>query len=116
MGPEPTGFQEAPGFRVPAGLVERGGMESRATLPNVTVAVPLISAALAGFVPWLVTLRQGRTAQEDWVLDKRHILYEGGLEAVAPLNAARSQDEAVDATLDPKFRARLTNALLGRVS
>jgi hypothetical protein len=66
-----------------------------------------------GSSPGSSPLRQGRTARENWVLDKRHVLYERVLEAVAPLNAAWSRDEAVDATLDPKFRAQLTNALLG---
>lgn len=45
------------------------------------VAVPLISAAVAALVAWIVTLRQGRTARENWVLDKRYLLYERTLNA-----------------------------------
>lgn len=42
----------------------------------MNVAVPLISAAIAGLVAWIVARHQGRTARENWVYDKRYVLYE----------------------------------------
>jgi hypothetical protein len=78
----------------------------------VNVAVPLISAALAALVAWIVAIRQGRTARENWVLDKRYVLYERVLEPVSPLSAAVSHQEATDTALDPDFRARVTHAVV----
>lgn len=49
---------------------------------RVNVAVPLISAAIAGLVAWIVARHQGRTAHENWVRDKRYGLYEAAIVAI----------------------------------
>lgn len=41
----------------------------------VGVVVPLVSAVLAALVAWLVAWRQGQTAREHWILDKRYEMY-----------------------------------------
>jgi hypothetical protein len=49
------------------------------------IVVPLISAAIAGLVAWIVTRRTAQTARENWLLDERHGVYEKAVETVMDL-------------------------------
>lgn len=49
------------------------------------VLTPVLSALVAGVVAWLVTLRQGRTARQNWLLDKRFGVYEEVVDAFLAL-------------------------------
>lgn len=63
----------------------------------MNVAVPLISAALAALVAWIVAVRQSRTSHEGWVRDKRHASYERIITAAEALtDAGLGLDEKVN--------------------
>jgi hypothetical protein len=71
-------------------------------------AMPLISALVAGLVAWLITLRQGSSAHENWVRDKRHAAYEETIEASVALR--RANEVGVDIAAESR---RFTEALDG---
>lgn len=76
------------------------------------VAVPLISAAVAALVAWIVALRQGKTARENWVRDKRYEVYERILDAATDLLAGEpSSPQRIADIDDPEKRLPLVAAL-----
>lgn len=75
----------------------------------VGAIVPLVSAALAGFVAWIVAQRQGRTARENWLLDKRHEAYVAVVQAAAAIWGVRDWTEVRAELADSeKLRALLS--------
>lgn len=71
----------------------------------MNLAVPLISAAIAGLVAWIVARHQGRTARENWVLDKRYAVYQRVIDATNDiLGIPESNDR--DAIIDDPVRRR----------
>jgi hypothetical protein len=62
----------------------------------IGIAVPVVSALIAGFVAWTVANRQALKVREQWVLDKRHTLYVGVLDVVVDMlrEAAAGTDAA----------------------
>ena len=51
----------------------------------VATITPLASALIAGLVALTVARHQGRTARENWLFDKRYVLYERTVEAALDL-------------------------------
>jgi hypothetical protein len=62
--------------------------------------VPLISAAIAGLVALVVTQRQGRSARENWVLDRRFSIYGRVLDASVRFLGQFDRTEALQAVSD----------------
>ena len=67
--------------------------------------VPLISAAIAGLVALAVTTRQGRTARDNWVFDKRFAVYERAVQGPLELFGGTANTAAIRARLQD-LRAR----------
>lgn len=92
------------------------------------VAVPLISAAVAALVAWIVALYQGRAARENWVLDKRYALYETviteALKLTDPVPQGENDRQRVFALIDslsaldliaPKVVKEMTAEVVGLI-
>ncbi|RBY87364.1 hypothetical protein [Blastococcus sp. TF02A-26] len=82
------------------------------------VIVPLVSAALAGVVAWLVTRSQSRTSRENWVLDKRYAVYERVVDSCLELLAQASTGD-VDPAEETSRLLRIPatrSTLIGRLT
>ena len=81
-------------------------------LDLVTGAVtPLVSAAIAGAVALVVVRRQGKSAVETWVRDKRYESYSRMAEAVHEVTLRVDARESATQLLEPANRERLAREL-----
>jgi hypothetical protein len=78
----------------------------------MSAAVPLISAAIAALVAWIVARQQGKTARENWLLEKRYLVYERIMDGATNLLLGHAdQAERSVAIDDPAKRAPLIAAV-----
>lgn len=86
------------------------------TLPGVSLAVgvvvPLLSAALAGLIAWIVARQQRHSTREQWVLDKRYAIYQQIFETAAPVTSSLTPVDAAEAATSELWQAQMMRALM----